>query len=33
MTAPYYLAKTTGSWGKGDIYFGFNITRIFDFKR
>jgi opacity protein-like surface antigen len=33
MTAPYYLAKTTGSWGNGDIYFGFNITRIFDFKR
>jgi hypothetical protein len=33
MVAPYYLAKTTGSWGKGDIYFGFNITRIFDFKR
>lgn len=33
MTAPYYLAKTTGDWGNGDIYFGFNITRIFNFKR
>jgi hypothetical protein len=33
MVAPYYLAKTTGSWGNGDIYFGFNITRIFDFNR
>lgn len=33
MIAPYYLAKTEGNWGKGDIYFGFNITRIFDFKK
>ena len=31
MTAPYYLAKNYGSWGAGDIYFGFNITRIFHF--
>jgi opacity protein-like surface antigen len=29
MIPPYYLAKTSGDWGKGDIYFGFNITRIF----
>lgn len=33
MTAPYYLAKNRGSWGKGDIYFGFNITRIFHFRK
>jgi hypothetical protein len=33
MIAPYYLAKTTDNWGKGDIYFGFNITRIFNFKK
>jgi len=33
MIAPYYLAKTDGRWGKGDIYFGFNITRIFSVKR
>lgn len=33
MIPPYYLAKTVGTWGKGDIYFGFNITRIFNFKR
>ncbi|MFN2457362.1 MAG: DUF5777 family beta-barrel protein [Chitinophagaceae bacterium] len=32
MIAPYYLGKTTGKWGKGDIYFGFNITRIFHLK-
>ena len=33
MTGPYYLAKTTGQWGEGDIFFGFNITRIFNFKK
>jgi opacity protein-like surface antigen len=33
MIGPYYLAKTDGSWGKGDIYFGFNITRIFNFSK
>ncbi len=33
MIPPYYLAKTSGEWGKGDIYFGFNITRIFDLKK
>jgi opacity protein-like surface antigen len=33
MVAPYYLAKNTGSWGKGDIYFGFNISRSFNFKK
>jgi hypothetical protein len=33
MIAPYYLAKTEGTWGNGNIYFGFNITRIFNFKK
>jgi hypothetical protein len=33
MTGPYYLAKTAGTWGKGNIYFGFNISRAFNFKR
>ena len=33
MTAPYYLTKNGGSWSNGDIYFGFNITRIFHFKK
>jgi hypothetical protein len=33
MTEPYYLAKTTGSWKKGDIYFGFNISRVFNLKK
>jgi hypothetical protein len=33
MVEPYYLAKTTGSWGKGDVYFGFNISRVFNLKK
>lgn len=33
MVEPYYMAKTTGTWGKGDIYFGFNISRDFSFKK
>lgn len=33
MTGPYYLAKTTGDWGKGDIFFGFNISRAFNLKK
>lgn len=33
MVAPYYLAKTNGSWGKGDIFFGFNVSRAFSFKK
>ncbi len=24
-----YLINTTGSWGRGDIFFGFTITRVF----
>jgi hypothetical protein len=30
MIESQYLAQTTGSWGKGDIYFGFNISRNFN---
>lgn len=33
MTGPYYLAKTPGQWGKGDIFFGFNISRSFNWKK
>jgi len=28
-----YLTQTTGRWGKGDIYFGFNISRNFNLKK
>lgn len=24
-----FITETEGSWGKGDIYFGFNISRVF----
>lgn len=33
MLATQYLAQTTGTWGKGDIYFGFNISRNFNLKK
>ena len=33
MVGHYYLAKTDGSWRKGDIYFGFNISRVFNLKK
>jgi hypothetical protein len=29
MIEPQYMARTQGSWGKGDIYFGFNVSRNF----
>jgi hypothetical protein len=28
-----FIGETTGSWGKGDIHFGFNISRIFTLKQ
>lgn len=24
-----YLARTTGNWSKGDVFFGFNLSRVF----
>jgi hypothetical protein len=27
-----FIGETTGSWAKGDIHFGFNISRVFTFK-
>ncbi len=33
MIGPYYLTQTRGSWGNGDIYFGFNISRVFNFNK
>jgi hypothetical protein len=33
MTESQYITRTTGSWGKGDIYFGFNISRNFTLKK
>ncbi len=33
MVPTQYLTQTTGSWGNGDIYFGFNISRNFNLKK
>ncbi len=32
MVESQYIAQTPGTWGNGDIYFGFNISRIFNLK-
>ena len=29
MSERTFIAETTGDWGKGDIFFGFNISRVF----
>jgi hypothetical protein len=28
-----FIGETTGSWGHGDIHFGFNISRVFNFTK
>jgi hypothetical protein len=28
-----FIAETTGKWSNGDIYFGFNISRVFTIKK
>ncbi|MCD4732091.1 MAG: DUF5777 family beta-barrel protein [Bacteroidales bacterium] len=28
-----FITETEGSWGNGDIYFGFNISRVFTIKK
>ena len=33
MVESQYITQTTGQWGKGDIYFGFNLSRTFDLKK
>lgn len=33
MIEKSFIGETTGSWGKGDIHFGFNISRVFTLKR
>ncbi|BAV06675.1 hypothetical protein SAMN05421788_107335 [Filimonas lacunae] len=33
MIQSQYLAQTTGRWGNGDIYFGFNISRDFNLSK
>jgi Membrane bound beta barrel domain (DUF5777) len=31
MIEKQYIAGTVGEWGKGDIHYGFNISRVFSF--
>lgn len=33
MIESQYIGKTAGTWGNGDIFFGFNITRNFTFNK
>lgn len=33
MTPRTFINETTGSWGKGDLRFGFNINRVFTLKK
>src|SRR4051794_9934947 len=30
MTEPQVVGRTTGEWSDGDIYFGFNVSRVFN---
>ncbi|RYY62447.1 MAG: hypothetical protein EOO05_02805 [Chitinophagaceae bacterium] len=30
MTEKQFISNTDGKWGKGDIFFGFNISRVFN---
>jgi hypothetical protein len=33
MIEKFFIPETNGAWNKGDIYFGFNISRVFDFNK
>ncbi|RYM35788.1 hypothetical protein ERX46_01985 [Brumimicrobium glaciale] len=33
MTERYLVGETTGNWFKGDIHFGFNVSRVFTVKK
>ncbi|AKD05744.1 hypothetical protein PKOR_14930 [Pontibacter korlensis] len=32
MVEKFFVPQNTGYWSNGDIYFGFNISRVFDLK-
>jgi Membrane bound beta barrel domain (DUF5777) len=32
MNEKGFITETSGMWGKGDIQFGFNISRVFTLK-
>jgi Membrane bound beta barrel domain (DUF5777) len=33
MVEKQFIGETTGQWGKGDIHYGFNISRTFSFNK
>lgn len=33
MTERSFISETTGEWGKGDVFFGFNISRVFSIRK
>ena len=33
MVEKQFLGQTTGRWGRGDIHYGFNISRVFSFDK
>jgi len=33
MIEPAFITKTNDSWLNGDVYFGFNISRVFTFNK
>lgn len=33
MTERTFIGETTGKWEKGDVLFGFNISRVFNLKK
>ena len=33
MTERTFITETAGSWGKGNILFGFNISRMFNLQK
>ncbi|GAB2765459.1 DUF5777 family beta-barrel protein [Rhabdobacter roseus] len=33
MVEKHFIGETTGSWGKGDVHYGFNISRVFSLEK
>ena len=33
MVEPLFIGKTAGGWAKGNIFFGFNVSRVFNLKK
>ncbi len=33
MTEPQAIARTAGRWNDGDVYFGFNVSRVFNISK